>query len=595
MEHPLREEIKKLPGEPGIYRFLDRKGTLIYVGKAKDLKKRVTSYFTKSTGHSRKTLKLVSETAQLEFTVTNTEFEALLLENNFIKQYQPKYNILLKDDKTYPYLCILKERFPRIISTRKFIPEEGEYFGPFTSVTAMNNVLDLIRRLYTIRTCSLNLSPENIAAEKFKVCLEFHIGNCKAPCIGLVREDDYNKEIKEARNIIRGDLTEVARYFEQEMTLASSQLAFEQAAQWKRKLDLLEKFRSKHAVFNRSLTEVDVITITSDDQFAWVNFMQIREGAIIYSQNREIEKKLEESDADLIALAYTDMRTATLNHHQEILTNISFEHPPESTLFIPQIGDKKKLITLSITNAETLRLRRMEAVHLHRNDLNILTTAKQDLHLRELPVIIECFDNSNLQGTNPVASMVRFENARPKKSEYRHYNIKTVTGPNDFASMHEIVTRRYTRLKEEHQPLPNLVVVDGGKGQLSSAVDALKSLGLYGTIPIIGIAKDLEELYFPEDSLPLMLSKRSTTLRLIQQMRDEAHRFGITFHRKKRSKAQLSSAADNIPGIGQATMDKLLKEFRSMKKIREASLEELSSLIGRAKAELILKHSTSEQ
>lgn len=595
MEHPLREEIKKLPGEPGIYRFLDRKGNLIYVGKAKDLKKRVTSYFTKSTGHSRKTLKLISETTRFEFTVTNTEFEALLLENNFIKQYQPKYNILLKDDKTYPYLCILKERFPRIISTRTFLPDQGEYFGPFTSVTAMNNVLDLIRRLYTIRTCPLNLSTENVAAEKFKVCLEFHIGNCKGPCVGLVSETEYGNEIREARNIIRGDLAAVASYFETEMSKAASLLAFEQAAQWKRKLDLLEKFRSKHTVFNRSLTEVDVITITSDEQYAWVNFMQIREGAIIYSQNREIEKKLEEADKDLIALAYTDMRAATLNQHTEILTNIPFEYPPGSTLSVPQIGDKKKLISLSVTNAETLRLKRMETVNLHRNDLNILTTAKQDLRLRDLPVIIECFDNSNLQGTNPVASMVRFENARPKKSAYRHYNIKTVTGPNDFASMHEIVTRRYSRLKEEQQPLPNLIVVDGGKGQLSSAIEALKSLGLYGTIPIIGIAKDLEELYFPEDSLPLMLSKRSTTLRLIQQMRNEAHRFGITFHRKKRSKAQLTSEADNIPGIGRATMDKLLQQYRSMKKIKAASLEELSSLIGRTKAEKILQLPTKRE
>jgi len=595
MEHPLREEIRRLPDEPGIYRFLDKKNTLIYVGKAKDLKKRVASYFTRSTGHSRKTLKLVSETVKLEYTVTNTEFEALLLENSFIKQYQPKYNILLKDDKTYPYLCILKERFPRIISTRKFIPEQGEYFGPFTSVTSMNNVLDLIRRLYTIRTCSLNLTEENIKNGKFKVCLEFHIGNCKGPCVGLVEEENYLLEVKEARKIIKGNLSEVAQQFEQEMQAAAAKLAFEKAAVWKRKLDLLEKFRSRHTVFNRTLTEVDVVTITSDERYAWVNFMQLREGAIIYSQNREIEKKLEETDAELLALAYADMRSISLNRNTEILSNIAFEHPPESSIIIPQIGDKKKLITLSVTNAETLRLKRHEATNLHRNDLNILTTARNDLRLRDLPVIIECFDNSNLQGTNPVASMVRFENARPKKSEYRHYNIKTVTGPNDFASMHEIVTRRYTRLKEEQQPLPNLVVVDGGKGQLSSAAEALRTLGLYGTIPLIGIAKDLEEIYFPEDSLPLLLSKRSTTLRLIQQMRDEAHRFGITFHRKKRSKAQLVSEADSIPGVSRATMERLLDQFRSMKKIKDAGLEELTRLVGRSKAEKILNSGKEQQ
>jgi len=584
---PIREQIRQLPADPGIYRFLDKTGTLIYVGKAKDLKKRVTSYFSRQSGHSRKTLKLVSETASMEYTVTNTEFEALLLENSFIKQYQPKYNILLKDDKTYPYICILKERFPRIISTRKFIPEQGEYFGPFTSVTAMNNVLDLIRRLYTIRTCTLQLSEQNISENKFKVCLEFHIGNCKGPCVGLVKEDNYLKEIREARTIIRGNLAEVTAYFEHEMEEAAAAMAYEQAAVWKRKLDLLEKFKSKHIVFNQSLTEVDVITITSDDKHAWVNFMQLREGAIILSQNREIEKRLDETDQELLETTYTDFRQSSMNRNAEILSNLDFSHPPECTLTVPRIGDKKKLIELSITNAGTLRLKRLEAPSMRRGELEILTTAKADLRLKSLPTIIECFDNSNLQGTNPVSSMVRFENAKPKRSEYRHYNIKTVNGPNDFASMHEIVTRRYKRLLEEAQRMPDLVVVDGGKGQLSSATDALKSLGLYGTIPVIGIAKDLEEIYFPEDSLPLLLSKRSTTLRLIQQMRDEAHRFGITFHRKKRSKAQLASEADNIPGIGKATMEKLLRIYRSLKKIREAPPEELARLIGKRKAAII--------
>ena len=585
----LSEAIRQLPLDPGIYRFFDKEDRLIYVGKAKELRKRVSSYFGSHGTHNRKTIRLVEEIRRIEYTVTPTEFDALLLENSFIKEYQPRYNFLLKDDKTYPYLCVLNERFPRIIATRKYEPGRGEYFGPYANAAAMKSVLDLLRRLYTIRTCSLTLSEENIQAGKFKVCLEYHIGNCKGPCIGQVPEQDYQADLRQVRQILRGRLREIHDHFHQEMLSASDRLEFEKAEHFRRRIDLLSRFQSRNTVVNRDLSDLDVITIQSDERRAWINFMQVREGAVIFSTNREIEKKLDEADTDIIATVYHDIRRSCPDQNHLILTNVDFDHHPQTDLVIPQIGDKKKLIELSLENAHTQREKRENQEPMRRQDRQLLEQAQKDLSLRELPVAIECFDNSNLQGTSPVAAMVRFQNGKPAKSEYRHYNIKTVTGPDDFASMKEIITRRYTRLVAEEQPLPQLIIVDGGKGQLSAACEALQSMDLYGKIPIIGIAKNLEEIFFPGDSLPLLLSKRSTTLRLIQQMRDEAHRFGITFHRKKRSKGQLRSQADEIAGIGKATMEKLLRHYRSLKKIREAPLEELAGLVGMSKAQALKK------
>lgn len=584
MENRLREIVSNLPGEPGIYRFFDQSEKLIYVGKAKDLKKRVSSYFTRQAGHNRKTLKLVEEIRSVEYTVTPTEYDALLLENNFIKQYQPKYNILLKDNKTFPYICILKERFPRIISTRKYKPETGEYFGPYTNVVSMQNVLELIRRLYTIRTCNLLLSDENIQNQKFKVCLEYHIGNCKAPCTGLITEKEYSEEIRQAKKVIRGDLSEVREYFLNEMEEAASRMEYEKAAILKRKLDLLDQFRIKNTVVNNAVTNVDIITIGSDEKSAWVNFMQVKEGAVVYSRNKEIIKRLDETNESILSIAYDLLRQEAPFKNTEILSNILFEHSPVLALMIPKIGDKKRLIDVSLSNAETIPKQKENFQKLKKEDLSILTLARQDLRLKSLPRIIECFDNSNLQGTNPVASMVRFEDGRPKKSEYRHFNIKTVEGPDDFASMREIVGRRYRRVIEEGKSLPDLIIVDGGKGQLSSACEALQELKIYGSIPIIGIAKNLEEIFFPEDSVPLLLGKRSSTLRLIQQLRNEAHRFGITFHRKKRSKDLLEHGMIKIPGISRTTMDQLLTHFKSMKKVFSADIKELESIVGVSKA-----------
>ena len=587
MEARLREIVANLPGDAGIYRFFDESGKLIYVGKAKDLKKRVASYFSKQSNHNRKTTKLVEEIRSIEFTVTPTEYDALLLENTFIKQYQPKYNILLKDDKTFPYICILKERFPRIITTRKYRPDTGEYFGPYTNVVSMQSVLELIRRLYSIRTCNLLLSEENIEKQKFKVCLEYHLGNCKAPCTALINENDYNEEIRQARKVIRGDLSEIREHFIREMDIASEKMEYERAALLKRKIDLLEQFKAKNTVVSNAVSNVDIITIGSDEKSAWVNFMQVKEGAIIYSRNKEILKRLDESDEQILSAAYEILRQEAPLKNSEILSNKTFDHGPECSLITPKIGDKKRLIDVSLANAETIQKQKESFQKLKNEEFNILVQARQDLRLKNIPKAIECFDNSNLQGTNPVASMVRFENGKPKKSEYRHFNIKTVEGPDDFASMREIIGRRYKRMIDEGRVLPDLIIVDGGKGQLSSACEALKELNIYGEVPVIGIAKNLEEIFFPEDSLPLLLGKRSPTLRLIQQLRNEAHRFGITFHRKKRSKALLNDGMIKIPGVSRETIETLLVHYKSMKKIFAADINELTEIIGRSRAEKI--------
>lgn len=586
MSDALKETIATLPDSPGIYRFYNREDVLIYVGKAKSLRKRVGSYFNKQSQYNRKTEKLVSEINRIEFTLANTEFDALLMENNFIKQNQPKYNILLKDDKTFPYLCILNERFPRIISTRKYIARQGEYFGPYSSVVSMKSVLELVRKLYSIRTCNLLLSEENIAKGKFKVCLEYHLGNCKGPCVGAQEEQAYLDEIKMARSILKGNLTVVEEYFTTQMKVSAQTLNYERAEFYKHKVMLLEKFQAKSMVVNRKLTDIDVVTITSSATDAFVNFMQVREGAIIFSRNIEVKKKLEETDDEILGLVTQQLRTETQSTHPIVYTNIALPvADPSFENVVPQIGDKKKLVDLSLKNVLFLKGKKEIAKEEKKfKNESLIRGLQQDLQLLKMPRIIECFDNSNLQGTHPVASMVRFVDGKPDKKGYRHFNIKTVEGPDDFASMKEIVGRRYRRLLDENAELPNLIIVDGGKGQLSSAVDVLKELNLYGRIPIIGIAKRLEEIYYPHDPLPLHIGKKSPSLLLIQQIRDEAHRFAITFHRLKRSSNNLDSEMDNIPGIGQKTASLLLSTFKSAKKLKEASIEELESLLGKAKA-----------
>lgn len=585
----IKEQLVSLPDSPGVYRYYNKEGVLIYVGKAKSLKKRVSSYFNKQSQYNRKTEKLVSEIARMEFTLANTEFDALLLENNLIKQNQPKYNILLKDDKTFPYLCILKERFPRIISTRKYIPKQGEYFGPYSSVGAMNSVLELVRQLYSIRTCSLPLSQENIEEKKFKVCLEYHIGNCKGPCEGSQDETSYSEEIAQARNVLKGNLSIVEVYFHNSMQQAAERLEFERAAFFKSKLEKLEKFQTKSLVVNRKLTDIDVFTITSSDTDAFVNYLQIKEGAIVFSKNVEIKKKLDEDDEELLSMAVQELRSEYRSTNAEVFTNVALSvKSDEFENIVPQIGDKKKLVDLSHKNALYLKREREISKEEKKSKKNeVLHIMMKDLHLLQYPKIIECFDNSNFQGTNPVASMVRFVEGKPDKKGYRHFNIKTVVGPDDFASMKEIVGRRYKRIMEEQGEYPQLIIVDGGKGQLSSACEALKELGLYGKIPIVGIAKKLEEIYYPEDPLPLLISKKSPALLLIQRVRDEAHRFGITFHRQKRSKSTFVTELENITGVGKKTADKLLAHFKSFKKIKEASLEELTELAGEKVAKSI--------
>ena len=589
MADELKQYIQYLPDSPGVYQFFNADNVLIYVGKAKNIKKRVSSYFTKSSGVSRKTLRLVSEIRRMEYVISGTEFDALLLENNLIKQNQPKYNIMLKDDKTFPYLCILNERFPRIISTRKYIAGQGEYFGPYAGVYAMKNILELVRKLYTIRTCNLLLSANNIENKKFKVCLEYHIGNCKGPCEGLQSEEAYLKDIGQIRTILKGQISIVEKHFKEQMTLAATNMQFEKAQFFKEKIDVLEGFQVKSLVVNQDLTDIDVITITSREEYAYVNYMMVKEGAVIFSKSIELKKKLEEPDEELISFSLLELRVQSLSNNTEVLSNIPIPLLPETIEnSVPKIGDKKKLVLLSLKNTlEMQRERELSRAEKKTKKHEVLLVLQKDLQLQALPRIIECFDNSNFQGTSPVASMVRFVDGKPDKKGYRHFNIKTVVGPDDFASMKEIVHRRYYRLLQESHLLPNLILIDGGKGQLSSACEALKEMGLYGRVPIAGIAKKLEEIYYPEDPIPLLINKKSQGLRLLQFIRDEAHRFAITFHRQKRSKAFIKTEMDDLNGIGKQSIEKLLSHFKSLKKIKAASFEEIEQIVGTSKAQLI--------
>ena len=583
------DQVNLLPDQPGVYKFYNNERTLIYVGKAKNLKNRVSSYFNKSKGADRKTRKMASEVRSIEFTIVNSEFDALLLENSLIKKNQPRYNILLKDDKSYPYILLTNERFPRIIPTRRLIHGQGRYFGPFASVKGMNNILELIRNLYQIRTCRYDLSEKNIQEGKFKVCLEYHIGNCRGPCEGLQSEENYNAEIEQATNILKGNLGVPRTYFREKMQEAAESLEFERAQEYKTKIELLAKYQAKSLVVNDHIGDTDVFTIVSDDQMAFVNYLKANKGAIVLTKTIEVKKKLDESDEDILALIMVELRERYRSTATEVLTNIDMPVVIEGVAFtIPKIGDKRKLVDMSIKNALYYKRERFNRVQDNKERIHrVVLKLQEDLRLKVPPVHLECFDNSNMQGTHPVASMVCFKNGRPSKKDYRKFNIKTVVGPDDFASMYEIVFRRYQRLLDEEADLPNLIVIDGGKGQLSAACQALKDLGIYGDIPIIGIAKRLEEIYRPEDPYPLHIDKKSESLKLIQRARDEAHRFAITFHRQKRSNAAFRSELEDIKGIGKKTAMSLLKNFKSVKRIKEAEEDELALLVGPVKAKAL--------
>jgi excinuclease ABC subunit C len=532
---------------------------------------------------------MVREIRSIEFTIVNSEFDALLLENSLIKKNQPKYNILLKDDKSYPYILLTQERFPRIIPTRRMVPGSGRYFGPFASVKAMNNILELLRNLYTIRTCRYDLSEENIKSGKFKVCLEYHIGNCKGPCENLQSEEDYNRDIEQATNILKGNLAVARTYFKEKMQEAAESLEFEAAQMYKEKNELLSKYQAKSLVVNPQIGDTDVFTIVSDGKVAFINYLKSNNGAIVLTKTIEVKKKLDESEDEILSLMIVELRERYLSSAKDLLTNIEIPIQIDHVnIVVPKIGDKRKLVDMSIKNALFYKKERYNQVlGAKQKENRVLVTLKEDLRLKNLPMQIECFDNSNMQGTNPVASMVCFKNGKPSKKDYRKFNIKTVVGPDDFGSMYEIVHRRYHRLQTEELPMPDLIVIDGGKGQLNAACNALKDLELYGSIPIVGIAKRLEEIYTPEDPYPLHIDKKSESLKLLQRCRDEAHRFAITFHRQKRSIAALKTGLEDIPGVGKKTAMSLLKQFKSVKKIREADEAAIADLIGPAKAKVV--------
>ncbi len=578
-----------LPEMPGVYRYFDESNTIIYIGKAKNLKNRVSSYFTNTNGHNTKTRKLVQQIRKIEFTIVHSEFDALLLENTLIKQYQPKYNILLRDDKTYPFICLTHENFPRLLTMRRIDHQVGTFFGPFANPKAMNGLLEMLHQLFPIRTCSLALKPDNIQQGKFKVCLEYHIGNCKGPCEGLQAENEYLGYIEQISHILKGNYQKPKSMFIERMHQASARLAFEEAQEWKEKWELLENFQAKSTVVNPAIHDVDVFSMVSDDALAYINFMKVVNGTILQSQTWEVKKRLDEDEAELLTMMIWEKRDQFHSEAKEILTNIpmAIEFKGAKNT-VPQMGDKKKLLDMSLKNVLYFRKEKADRKAAEESGgdrkMRVMLTLKNDLRLTQLPKRIECFDNSNLQGTNPVSAMVCFIQATAAKKEYRLFTPRTVEGPDDFATMYEVITRRYTRLLEEEAELPDLIIVDGGKGQLSSACDALKAIDLYGQIPIIGIAKRLEEIYFPEDSLPVYIDKKSESLKLIQQLRDEAHRFGITAHRNRRSKNFLVSQLEELEGIGKLTAQKLLKHFGTIRQMYDAPIEELEKVVGKAKA-----------
>ena len=582
----LKLQLQTLPNSPGVYQYYDKEGTIIYVGKAKNLKKRVSSYFTK-TFDNGKTRILVNKIVKIKHIVVDTETDALLLENNLIKKYQPRYNVMLKDDKSYPWICIKKERFPRVFSTRRVIKDGSEYFGPYTSVRTVSTLLDLIKGLYQLRTCNYDLSPEKIESEKYKVCLEYHLGNCKGACEGLETEDEYFENIKAIREILKGNFKDSLSQFKKQMKQFAANMHFEDAQKIKEKIEILENYQSKSTIVNPKISNVDVFSIVSDESYGYINFLQLSYGSIIRSHTLEIKKKLQETDKELLQLAIIELRQRFNSNSKEIYVPFHVSIGEDVKVTVPKLGDKKHILDLSVRNAKYYRMERFKQIKItdpDRHVKRILAQMKSDLRLSEEPRHIECFDNSNIQGTHPVAACVVFKNGKPSKKDYRHFNIKTVEGPDDFASMEEVVYRRYKRLLDEDRSLPQLIIIDGGKGQLSSALKSLDALNLRGKIAIIGIAKKLEELFYPNDPIPLYLDKKSETLKIIQQLRNEAHRFGIEHHRNKRSKTALNTELESIPGIGEKTVVDLLKHFKSLKRIKESNFEDLEKVIGAARA-----------
>ena len=592
MTPSLELQLKTLPTSPGVYQYFDKEDVVIYVGKAKNLKKRVASYFTKN-HENGKTRVLVKKIIRIEHIVVDTETDALLLENNLIKKYKPRYNVLLKDDKSYPWICIKKERFPRVFMTRRVVKDGSEYFGPYTSVKTVKVLLDLIKELYPLRTCNYDLSHKKINEGKYKVCLEYHLGNCKGACEGLETEASYTESIKEIRNIIKGNFKQSLDRLNAKMLDFAEKMEFEEAQKIKEKLNLLSNYQAKSTVVNPAINNVDVFSIISDETHGYANFFKISNGAIIQSHTTEIKKKLDESDAELLALFIVEIRQRFQSQSPEIYVPFKVDVGENVKVTVPKLGDKKRIVELSERNAKYYRqeqFKQIKIVDPDRHVKRIMAQMKKDLRLSEEPRHIECFDNSNIQGTNPVAACVVFKDGKPSKKDYRHYNIKTVTGPDDFASMEEVVYRRYSRLLSEDAPLPQLIIIDGGKGQLSSALKSLEILGLRGKIAIIGIAKRLEEIYYPDDPIPLYLDKKSETLKITQYLRNEAHRFGITFHRNKRSKSAIQSELEQIPDIGKQTITTLLRKFKSAKRVKEASFDSLKEVIGNSRAKKVFDY-----
>ena len=593
MHSELELQLKTLPSEPGVYRYYDKKGELLYVGKAKNLKNRVLSYFNKSQlGY--KTRMMVSKIVRLETTVVNSEYDALLLENNLIKEYQPFYNILLKDDKSYPWICIKKEPFPRIFLTRNVIKDGSEYYGPYAKVKQAKTLIEVIKNIYKLRTCSLNLAPEKIKEGKYKVCLEYHIKNCAGPCEGLETEEEYAQKLNAIRGIIKGEFKAAREYLEAEMYNYAAKLEFENAQQSKEKLQILENYQTHTTIVSSNINDVDVFGIISDEAAAYVNYFKIKNGSIIQSYTTEIKKMLDETDEEILEEALIEIRNKFNSTSTEIFLPFHLNiEIPHVKLIVPKLGDKKRIVELSEKNAMEYRVEKLKQVQIvdpERHTNRIMAEMKKLLRLPEEPRHIEGFDNSNIQGTNPVSACVVFKDGKPSKADYRIFHVKTVEGPNDFATMEEVIYRRYSRLLDEGEPLPQLILIDGGKGQLSSAVKSLKLLGLYGKISIIGIAKRLEEIFFPEDPVPLYLDKKSETLKVLQRVRDESHRFGVKHHRTRRKNSTIKSELEEIPGVGEKTIQQLLSKLKSVKRIKEASLETLEEILGKSKAKAVWEH-----
>ena len=595
----IKSILKALPEKAGVYQFFDENGSILYVGKAKVLKNRVTSYFNKIKHDSIKTKLMVKKIRDVKYSVVETESDALLLEDSLIKKFKPRYNILLKDDKSYASIVIKNEPFPRVLSTRQILDDGSAYFGPYTSGRSLYSILDLIKELYPLRSCTLNLSKANIQAKKFKVCLEYHLGNCLGPCVGKQREEDYQQGIQHIKRIIKGEYLEAVKNLKKEMLQLASEQKFEQAQQLKERIQTLENFQAKSTIVNTDIDNVEVFSIASDTQSTYANYMHILRGSIVHVYTAEVVRQLDETDEEVLSFVVRSFRERMNSKAKTALLPFELnEKIPGLEVLVPQRGDKKKLLDLSLKNANHFLLEaRKRAAFLdpERNTQRILETMKKDLHLSELPVHIECFDNSNIQGTNPVSACVVFKNAKPSKSDYRIFNIQSVVGPDDFASMREAIYRRYSRLIQEEQPLPQLLIIDGGKGQLSSAMESLDLLGLRGKIAVIGIAKRLEEIFFPGDSIPIYLDKRSESLKIIQHLRNEAHRYGLSKHRQRRSKGAIHSELENIAGVGKKTIEKLLQHFSSVARIKAAGQKEIEQVVGEKIAEKIKNYFTKAE